>query len=197
MGFPIAAGIAAGGSILGGLFGKKAADKAADAQVQSGEMAIGEMRRQYDQTRQDNMPWLQAGGKAIGDLYAMTQPGYDHTTSPGYQFRLGEGLRAVENSAAARGVLQSSGTLFGVNDRAQDYAADDFDRSFNRRASIAAGGQQVAGTLGQLGANNSANIGNVMQGQGNARASGYVGQANAMNNMFGNLATIGMYYGDK
>ncbi|MEN3973115.1 hypothetical protein WJS89_10585 [Sphingomicrobium sp. XHP0235] len=189
---PISAGIIGGTSLLSGIFGGKGAKKAADAQVKSGEMAIGEMRRQYDQTRSDMAPWREAGGQAIGSLSAMLQPGYDHTTSPGYQFRMDEGKRAIESSAAARGGLLSGGTLKGLERYAQGVAADDFNQQFNRTASVAAGGQQVGMGLGALGAQTSQSIGNTMMGMGNARASGYVGQANAMNGMFSNLGGLAM-----
>lgn len=191
MPFPVAAAVMAGGSILGGVLGGKGAKKAARAQETLGREALALQSSQFNQSRQDMLPWLQTGGQAIGDLYAMTQPGYEHTTSPGYQFRLGEGLRGVENSAAARGLLQSGGTLKGIDRFSQDYAASDFGDQFNRLASIAAGGQQTGAQLGSLGAGY-ANAGSNILGQiGQARASGYAGQNQAIQGTLGNL--FGLY----
>jgi hypothetical protein len=186
---PIIMGAATLGSTLLGASGAK---KAANAQVQSTQQATEEQRRQFDLTRADMAPWQQAGGQAIGSLAAMLQPGYDHTTSPGYQFRFNEGQRAVESGGAARGQLMSGGTLKDLARFGQGIAADDFNQQFNRTASVAAGGQQANTTLGQLGANAATNIGNNFMQAGNARASGYAGQTAAFQNGLSNLAFLGM-----
>jgi hypothetical protein len=51
---------------------------------------------------------------------------------PGYKFRLGEGTQALEQSAAARGVLNSGNTLRGLNDYAQNFASQEYGNVFNR-----------------------------------------------------------------
>ena len=165
-------------SIGGALIGSSAAGKASKAQQQAADQAIAEQRRQYDLTREDMAPWREAGGKAIGSLSDMLQPGYDHTTSPGYQFRFGEGQRAIEGGAASKGMLMSGGTLKDLVRYGQGVAADDFNQQFNRTASVAAGGQQANQTLGQLGANSANNISELLTQRGNAKASGYTSQAN-------------------
>jgi hypothetical protein len=189
---PIGAIVGAAASIGGALIGSKASKKAANAQVQAADMATAEQRRQFDLTRADMAPWREAGGQAIGSLAAMLQPGYDHTTSPGYQFRFGEGQRAVESSAAARGMLMSGGNLKDLVRFGQGVAADDFNQQFNRTASVAAGGQQANTTLGSLGANMANNIGSNMLQAGNARASGYAGQAAAWGGALNNLGSLAM-----
>jgi hypothetical protein len=187
------------GDIAGAFIGAKAAKNASKAQIKSAELGIGEMARQYDQTRQDMAPWQRAGSAAIGSLSDMLQPGYDHTTSPGYQFRFNEGQRAVESGGAARGMLMSGGTLKDLTRFGQGIASDDFNDQFNRTASVAAGGQQVNSTLGQLGAQNSAGIADLRTQQGNARASGYVGQANSwiggINNVNDRLSSMAKMFG--
>jgi len=50
------------------------------------------------------------------------------TTSPGYQFRLGEGLNAIETSASARGSQLSGDTLKALNDYAQSSASDEYEK---------------------------------------------------------------------
>lgn len=57
-----------GASLLGGLMGKSSASKAAKAQEAATQAAIAEQRRQYDQTREDQMPWLNTGSSAINRL---------------------------------------------------------------------------------------------------------------------------------
>jgi len=115
---------------------------------------------------------------------------------PGYGFRLKEGLRALESSAAARGGLLSGNAMRGITRYGQGLASDEYTNAFNRyqaeRAarlnplqSLAGMGQtnaanlaNQAGTYGQAMAQNAAAMGNI-------RASGYVGQANALTGALG------------
>ncbi len=51
---------------------------------------------------------------------------------PGYQFRLGQGLQAAQNSAAGGGGLHSGRALKALNDYAQGQASQEFGASYNR-----------------------------------------------------------------
>lgn len=182
--------VAGGLSLLGGIFGGKGAKKAAKAQEASAREAMALSDRQFQQTRADFAPWREAGGKAIGSLSDMLQPGYDYTASPGYQFRFGEGQRAVESGGAARGQLMSGGTLKDLVRFGDGVAADDFNAQFARTATVAGMGQQGVNATAQMGQNAAQYGGNAAMGAGNARASGYVGQANALTGMLNNFASI-------
>lgn len=186
----IGAAIGVAGSIGGALLSGSASKKAAKAQQASDAAAIAEERRQYDLSRADLAPWRAAGGQAITAGNAMLQPGYDYTASPGYQWRLNEGLRGVENSAAARGLLQSGGTLKGIDKYGQGFAANDFQDQFNRQMAVAAGGQQATQAGVAAGQNSANSIADLLTQSGNAKASGYVGQANAYSQGLGNIASI-------
>ena len=52
---------------------------------------------------------------------------------PGYQFRLAEGLRALEGSAAQRGTLRSGATLQALMDYGQDAASQEYEKAYRRR----------------------------------------------------------------
>lgn len=187
------------GDIAGAIIGAKASKKASKVQEKLGREAIAEMQRQYDLTRSDMEPWRIAGGNAIQAGAAMLQPGYDYKASPGYQFRFNEGQRAVESGGAAKGMLMSGGTLKDLARFGDGLASADFGDSFNRQMAIAGGGQQAVTTLGQLGGQMSANVGNTLTGIGNARASGYMGQANAwingINNVDSRLSQVASMFG--
>lgn len=58
----------------------------------------------------------------------------DAMAEPGYQFRLGEGERALEHSAAAKGVLNTGGTLKDVLQYGQDFASNEYGNVYNRAA---------------------------------------------------------------
>jgi hypothetical protein len=94
---------------------------------------------------------------------------------PGYQFRLAEGQKALERSAAARGGLNSGGTLKALARYSQGVASDEFQRSFERfQAERKSRGDLLTGAAGTL-----ANLGTAANGQmitaGNAYGSGVSG----------------------
>jgi len=51
---------------------------------------------------------------------------------PGYKFRLDQGQRALEQSAAARGVLNTGGTLKDLLQYGQDFASNEYGNVYNR-----------------------------------------------------------------
>jgi len=55
---------------------------------------------------------------------------------PGYQFRLKQGLGALESSAAAKGILNTGGTLQGINQFGQDYASNEFGNMWQRAKDV-------------------------------------------------------------
>jgi len=69
--------------------------------------------------------------QAPGPFVAPT--GTEVTGDPGYQFRLGEGERALEQSAAARGVINSGGTLGDLVRFGQQFASNEYGNVYNRR----------------------------------------------------------------
>lgn len=185
-------------SFLSDIFLGGSAKKAAKAQTDAGKQAIGELQRQFDLTRSDLAPWREAGGAAINAGAAMLKPGYDYTASPGYQFRLNEGNRAIENSGAAKGMLMSGGTLKDIDRFSQGLAASDFGDSFNRQMAIAGGGQQAATSGAQMGQQTAGGIADLYTQMGNARASGYIGQSNAIGQSIGQAAQLGaMFLSDR
>ena len=128
--------------------------------------------------------------------------GQFNQNNPQYQFLLKQGQQALDRSAAARGMGYSGAQMkaaqqFGQGlasqqyDKEYDRAAQEFGNYYNRLAALAQGGQQAATTASQLGGQYAQNAGGTLGslstqlqnniGQlGNARASGYIGQANAI-----------------
>lgn len=115
----------------------------------------------------------------------------DFVKDPGYEFRLGEGMKGLERSAAARGGLLSGAALKAASRYNQDFASNEYGKSFdrynteqsnrfNRLASIAGIGQTAAMQTGQNAMTAGQQIAQNQLGLGNVRASGYVGQANAL-----------------
>lgn len=108
--------------------------------------------------------------------------------SPGYEWRLGQGLDAIEGSAAARGGLYSGATMKALNQFGQDYGSAEFNNYQNQMLGLAGMGQSAAA----MQANNEMNFAN-MYGQaqssiGNAQAAGAIAQGNAWNNALNGMA---------
>lgn len=116
--------------------------------------------------------------------------------SPDYQFRLNEGLNAVQGSAAAQGGLYSGNALRAINDFASGTAANEFGNYVNRQLALAGMGQAATTQAGNAALQTGANIGNLLVNQGNARASGIINQTNAITGGINDLAGLyGMWRG--
>jgi len=177
------------GQLLGSWMEGRGADKASEAQIKAALAAIAEQRRQYDTSRADQMPWLEAGRAALARL---TDPNA-FTTSPGYEFVRREGNRDIGNSFAARGGALSGNALRALDNYNTGLASQEYNNWFNQNASIAGIGQASAQNLGALGQSNANNVSNLLTNQGNARASGILGQTDAYTN---GLNQLGQWYGN-
>jgi len=107
------------------------------------------------------------------------------SNDPGYQFRMDEGTKALERSAAARGMLFSGATGKGLTRYAQDYASNEFDKSFNRLGSISGTGQVATRDINAASGSYGAQAGANAQSAANARASGYQQAGNAWGKFWG------------
>lgn len=180
-----------GSSLLGGSSAKSAAKTQAAAADRAAEL----QNEQFQQTRQDQMPWLRAGEGALNKLVGAVDYqkfGMDQfQADPGYAFRLSEGQKTLDRSAAARGGLISGAALRAATRYGQDMGSQEFTNAFNRYQternamlnplqSLAGVGQTTAAQLGQTGAANAANVGNLITGGAAASAAGQVGAANAI-----------------
>lgn len=109
---------------------------------------------------------------------------------PSYGFQMEEGLGAIERSAAARGLLQSGGTMQGLLRYSQGLAGSAAENYLNRLQGMAGLGQTAATNIGQMGMQTAANQAALAQQAGQARASGYLGQAQAWGGGLTGLATL-------
>lgn len=138
-----------------------------------------------------------AGGRADEGGNALAGPDYSaFYESPDYQFRMKEGLNAVQGSAAALGGLYSGNAFRAITDYGSGVAAGEFGNYVNRQLALAGMGQTATTQAGNAALTTGANIGNLLVGQGNARASGIIGQTNAITGGANDLASLyGMWRG--
>jgi len=78
---------------------------------------------------------------------------------PSYEFRLKEGQKALERSAAARGTLLTGGTAKALERYGQDYASTEYGKMFDRNYQLATLGYNAASRAGQFGADYANNFG--------------------------------------
>ena len=83
----------------------------------------------------------------ILDISEDTFEADDFETDPGYQWRKAEGMRGVEQSAAAGGGLKSGGTLKALSEHNQGLASNEFGAAFGRWANEH--DRNLRGTTGQ------------------------------------------------
>lgn len=183
--------------MFSGLFGgggsaKRAAAHAAAAAREAGQ----KIEQRYQDVLPYYTPYVESGKQALGryeDIAAglpqyttdinqyrgaldpivasITSPDMNaFMQTPGYEFRRAEGMRALENTAAARGGLLSSDAMESAQKFGQDYATAEYDNYLNR-------------LYNQLGA-----VGTQIQG---AQA----GQQSAIQNLGAEAPLLGLGYG--
>lgn len=177
----------------------KAASSAAKAQEAAAKEASRIQKEMYDQTRNDLMPYADAGKTSLSQLmgqmgpdgyFSQTYAGQDIYNDPSYQFRLQQGQDAIQSGAAARGGLLSGATLKTLQGHGQDMASQEYQNAYNRfnadqtnqynRLSNLVGiGQNASAQQGNFGAQTAQAIANNTMAGGEARASGIIGNANA------------------
>ena len=181
----------AGGAVIGGI----ASGQAAREQSKATDRATAAQERMFNRQVELQEPFRQAGVNALPELieasrytpFSMERFQQD----PGYAFRMREGLKALDRSAAARGGLLSGNQLRGVTQFGQELGSQEYTNAFNRyqseRAarlnplqSLAGMGQSNAATMAQQAGQFGQALGQAEATKGNIRASSYMGMANAL-----------------
>jgi len=193
------------GKIWKDITGQTATNRAIGAQQQGVDQTIALQREMYNQGREDMAPWREAGADALGRMGDNNfNQQFDYQSfqqDPGYQFRMNEGMKALQASAAARGNLGGGATLKALTRYGQDVASQEYqnaynrfydqqDRSYNRLASLAGVGQTTSSQLMGAGQNMANQIGQAHMGMGNAAAAAHMNQYNTMAGLAGQGAQI-------
>lgn len=141
-----------------GKTGAKAAEKAGQLQADSSQYAADLSQKQFEQTRNDQMPWLEAGKGALGQLqdYIGKNNNFDDRwggriesayqngqltggldpskfqTDPSYQFRKQQGMDGIQSSAAASGGLLSGAALKSLAGYNSNLASQEYGNAWSR-----------------------------------------------------------------
>jgi hypothetical protein len=185
------AGAVVGSSLIGARAAGKAADTQAGAMNRSAELQY----QQYQDTVARQKPFYDVGVNALPELVEASK--YQPFTmdkfqaDPGYAFRLKEGQKTLERSAAARGGLLSGGTGKALQRFGQEMGSQEYTNAFNRYQAertarlqplqaLTGMGQSTGQQISSAGQTMASNVGDAMGSAAAARASGYVGTANAL-----------------
>lgn len=200
-----AAVVGAGASIFAGNQASKAAKDAAKEQKKATKAAITAQEKALERQIGLQEPFRKFGVNAMPEYAKASEYApfgiNQFQADPGYQFRMSEGVKALERSAAARGILQSGQTLKDITRFGQDVASQEYQSAFQRylaerqqrlqpleyRIGI---GQNAASNQGANIGSTAANVGNLTTSLGDIRSAGIMGQSNAYVNMLGNIAGL-------
>jgi hypothetical protein len=185
-----------GAAILGSsLIGASAANRAGNQQAAASDRAAELQNQQYQENVQRQKPFYDVGVNALPELVNASKytnfGSQQFQADPGYAFRLSEGQQALDRQAAARGGLISGGALKAAQRYGQDMGSQEYTNAFNRYQAerqarlgplqaMTGMGQTTANQVGQAGQTMATNVGNEITSGAAARASGYVGGANAL-----------------
>ena len=149
----------------------------------------------FANTRQTVDPFFQGqietadiGRQRLSEMLGLTGD-YDQTVAnfrnaPGYQFMFDEGLRGLDQSAAARGSLNSGAHQKALMGYGQGMADQSWQQQINNLAGLQSGGFAAANGL----TNNSQTWGNLRIGQGQASD---MNRQGGLANMLGAIGTVG------
>lgn len=214
-------------NIVGGILGANAAGKASNAEAQGAQQAQAlEKQNQTNAltaqgTALSNVtaaeqPYQSLGSTSANHLASLLQGGFTAPTlaeaeaTPGYQFTLQQGTKAINENAAANGTLMSGNTGKALTDYGQNLAQTTYNQDYQNALntymanyqSLLGGTQTGLSSTGQLtGANlttagNTANIdltaaqqqAQQINNAAAARASGYLGKAAGYSSAIGGVA---------
>ena len=210
LGVASAAGAAVG--IIGGMMQSDAMNSAAgrsadamrysaDMQAQTTKDEMAMQQKNTDAAIAREQPWVDAGKSALTRMQAGVADGgefskkfglSDMQNDPGYQFRMDQGQKQLEQSAAAKGMNMSGAQLQGITDYGQNMGAQQYatsrdnfyqdqSRNYDRISNMASNGQNAAAGQASMQTGLGTNLATTM-GRGNDnQMSLAIGQANASN----------------
>lgn len=205
----ISAAVVGGAALVGGGVQGYFAGEAANAQAEASQNAINQLNASKSEGLGYLAPYNESGKLGLGPLTGLlTGNQYDPKTgestaltpeqrlnlfqsSPGYQFQLSEGQKAIQNSQAARGNLLSGGAVKELQQYGQGLASQDYGNYINQLMGLTNIGQNAANSSANTAIGAGTQIANTMQDAGNAEAQGLLNQGNIYGNMISQLGGLG------
>jgi hypothetical protein len=171
-----------------------AAREAAQLSNAAAERDLALRTRMYEEGVARQQPYSNIGMEFTNRLADMQRGGPGAgmnmlNMDPGYNFRLGEGMKALERQTAARGGLISGGALKAAQRYGQDFASNEFGNAYNRMAGLASLGPSSAGVMNSLGTTYASGAGSTMMNQGDTSANALLASQRARSSSYGQLGS--------
>lgn len=191
-----------------------AARRAGEAANAAADRELALRRQMYEEGVARQRPFYEAGVNALPGYLAGIQPGgelvrgftqADYQADPGYAFRMAEGMKGLERSAAARGGLMSGATGKALTRYGQEAASQEFSNAYQRfrdtqqlRRNALAGvvgyGPTSANAMTGSGQSYAAGAGPVISGQGETTANALLAAQRARGSAYGQVGSaLGKY----
>jgi len=201
------------GKAIGAVAGGIAQDLGIRSGVEKGRAGYNAASGQYAAGKEEGLGYLQpyadVGGGALSPLSALlTGRSYDQETgeftqlspeerfssfeaSPGYQFRLDEGLKAVQNAQSARGKSGlGGGALKELTQYGQGLASSEYGNYINNLMGLSNIGQSAAGQSSNLAYNTAGRLGSSEIGSGNLAMQGRIARGSNQADVFNTLGGL-------
>lgn len=178
-------------SLAGAKLAADAANRATDAQVAANREALAQQKNIFDIGQANQAPWVNAGKTALGyQLDLMGLPGgttgnYKDQlsalqSSPGYQWRLDQGRRALDAGLSARGGMGSGKAATGIADWNQNFASNEYGNRLAQLSGLSDTGQAAASGMAGQGANYANNAANLISNTGGVQGTGTLAATSAL-----------------
>lgn len=176
--------IAGGATLLGSFLQSRSQEKASKSYGKSANSQTQAIMDMYYQTREDLEPYMKTGGEGMQKYWNMLEAGPgEFEADPGYQFRLGEGEKAIDRASAAGGSFFSGKRGKALVEYGQEFASNEYDKFMNRYykkldayGNLMNVGESAAARVGAAGQTAVGQGAGVQMGAAEARASSYVNQ---------------------
>jgi hypothetical protein len=208
-----------GANVIGGILGSQAAQNAARIQANAGQNAANAQMGMFNSVRGDLLPFQAMGVGALSPLAALTgtnvggnpllapltrpfAPTMEQLeATPGFQFTRDQGLKAVANRMAAKGLSGSGAEYKGMADYVTGLASTTYNdqlkntlaqqqQMYNMLTGLVQGGQNAASQTGNFGVQSQSTANNLLTSGAAAQAGGVIGSANALGGIGTNLGNL-------
>lgn len=196
---------------LFGVRSQASADLAYERQLGASQQAQAFREKMFDRLVGLQQPYLTAGGEAAGIQAALIgamgpeaqqQAMQNMQQSPGYQFRLKEGVKNINQNMAAQGQLLGGNRLKAIQQFGTQTAQDEFANQVQRLAAVSGLGQKAASAVGGVGQSVSSGIASDIMAGGQAGAQSVLAAQQAQAQKTGDAAgligsVVGMFMSDE
>lgn len=180
--------------LAGGALQSGAAGKAADNAQRDLSLAVPQLQQNYNTSVGAFSPFSDVSKLSLQDQQdllglngqeAATAAMSKFQQSPGYQFSMDQGMRAIDAGAASKGLLHSGATIKAEQTFGTGLANQEFGNYYNRLMGLSGMGLTAAGGI----ATAANNLGAGIEGNAQSQATTALGAGNAQSSIFGNTAS--------